>query len=400
MNRIKLSPFSEVVRDFSEGKMVIIVDDDRRENEGDLTIATEAITPEAISFMAQYARGLICVSISSELAERFNLPLQVINNNSPFNTSFTISIDHRDVADRGILATSRAYTMKRLLDPTVAASDFLSPGHVIPLIAHPSGVIGRQGQTEGSFDLSRIAKFKPSGVICEILNDDGTMARGDALSKFAKQHGIKITSIADIIAYRVREEILVRAVAEADLDTDEGRFRTYVFEDDADGREHLALVFGDINSSSPPFVRIHSECLTGDVFGSRRCDCGGQLTQAMKQIVTAGNGVLLYLRQEGRGIGLGNKLRAYELQDQGHDTVEANVRLGFAPDARDFAVAAKILEHFGIQSVKLLTNNPNKLETLEQFGISVVERVPLLIPPNEFSRDYLSTKREKLGHLL
>ncbi len=401
--RIQLHPFSEVIEAFRRGEPVILVDDEKRENEGDIAIATEALTIDHMNLMLAHARGLVCVSISAELAAQLQLPLQTINNNSPFNTPFAISVDHRTVAHQGVTAASRLLTMQKLLDPRSQPEDFVSPGHVFPLIANPAGVIGRQGQTEGSFDLARIAGFKPSGVICEILNADGSMARGSQLNEFAGAHKLKIGSVEQITRYRIREEVLIRAVGEAELQTDFGSCRTFVFQDDAAGKEHLVLVFGDprqLRSEAGALVRIHSECLTGDVFGSRRCDCGEQLHEAMRQIVEQGGGMILYLRQEGRGIGLTNKLRAYSLQDQGHDTVEANLRLGFPADMRDFAVAAKILDSFEVHSVRLLTNNPEKLSTLEQLGIDIVERVPLIVSPDEHSRAYLDTKRSKLGHLL
>jgi 3,4-dihydroxy 2-butanone 4-phosphate synthase/GTP cyclohydrolase II len=402
-DRIQLHPFSEVLADFRAGKPVILVDDAERENEGDITLATEAVTPELMSFMLEHARGLICVSISVELAEQLNLPLQVLNNNSPFNTPFTVSIDHRSVSQSGVTGRSRALTMQKLLEPGAQPEDFVSPGHVFPLIANPAGVIGRQGQTEGSYDLARIAGFKPSGIVCEILQPDGTMARGKQLNEFAERFGLKISSVEEIIKFRIREEVLVRMVGESAMTTDFGACRAFVFQDDVDGKEHLALAFGQeklLDNPDGTLVRIHSECLTGDVFGSRRCDCGEQLKESMQQIVARGSGIVLYLRQEGRGIGLTNKLRAYALQDQGHDTVEANLRLGFPADMRDFAVAAKMLDHFGVRRVQLLTNNPDKLSTLENFGIEIRSRIPLVVRPDEFSKHYLEAKRDKLGHWL
>lgn len=400
---IHIDLFSDVVADFRAGKPVIMVDDAERENEGDIVLATEAVTADLVNFMLREARGLVCVSVSVELAERLNLPLQVLNNNSPFNTPFTISIDHASVARSGVTAASRALTMQKLLDPAAQPEDFVSPGHVFPLIANPAGVIGRQGQTEGSYDLARIAGFQASGIVCEILNPDGTMARGAELDAFARRFNLKTTSVEEIIKYRVREEILIRAVAEEDAHTDFGPCRTFVFQDDVAGKEHLVLRFGPESRLREPggaLVRIHSECLTGDVFGSRRCDCGAQLHESMRQIVENGSGLILYLRQEGRGIGLTNKLRAYALQDQGHDTVEANLKLGFAPDLRDFAVAAKLLDSFGVHSVRLLTNNPDKVSTLERFGITITERRPVVVPHDEHSASYLEAKRTKLGHWL
>lgn len=398
-----IAPFDEVVKRFRAGEMVIIVDDADRENEGDITIATECITSEQVSFMMREARGLICVTIAPELAAKLNLPLQVINNNSPFNTPFAVSVDHRSVGALGVTAEARATTMRKLIEPGASMSDFVSPGHVFPLVANPAGVIGRQGQTEGSYDLARIAGLAPSGIICEILNPDGTMARGAHLQEFAQKHNLLITSIEEIMRYRVNEEILVRPVSKRDLETDYGMFTTHVFQDDVDGKEHLALVRGELARFDPvkgPLVRIHSECLTGDVFGSRRCDCGAQLDHAMRRIVAEEAGVVLYLRQEGRGIGLANKLRAYELQDRGRDTVDANLELGFAADSRDFAVAAKILGGFGLKKIRLLTNNPQKFKQLSTFGIDITERIPVVVPEDEYSKGYLETKRTRMGHWL
>lgn len=400
---IRLDSFASVVADFKAGKPIVLVDDASRENEGDITIATEALTPELMNFMLREARGLVCVSISTEIASQLNLPLQVLNNNSPFNTPFAVSVDHRTVQGSGVTAAGRTFTMQKLLDPNMRAEDFVSPGHVFPLIANPAGVIGRQGQTEGSYDLARIAGFQPSGVICEILSPDGSMARGKELNAFAKRFGLKVSSVEEIVKYRIREEVLIRVVANEELMTDFGKCRTYVFQDDAVGKEHLVLAFGPeekLRDSRGALVRIHSECLTGDVFGSRRCDCGEQLHASMRRIISEGSGLVLYLRQEGRGIGLANKLRAYALQDQGHDTVEANLQLGFPADMRDFAVAGKILDHFGVSSVRLLTNNPDKLNTLTGLGISISERIPLVVEADEYSREYLATKRSKLGHWL
>lgn len=400
MAESRLAPMDEILADLRAGKMIILVDDDRRENEGDLVMATECVTPEAVAFMAQYARGLICVSLPVATAERLNLPLQVLSNASPFNTPFTVSVSHRATAASGVTAQARALTMRGLIDRGAKAEDFVSPGHVFPLIAHPSGVIGRQGQTEGSHDIARMAGFMPSGVICEILNEDGTVARAPDLARFAALHDLKITSVAEVLRYRVMHEVLIREVARSRLSTEFGAFDTIVFEDEVDGKEHLALVSGDprnLAKAGVP-VRIHSECLTGDVLSSRRCDCGKQLAGAMERIAADG-GILLYLQQEGRGIGLGNKIRAYALQDQGHDTVEANLQLGFPADMRDFAIAAKMLQQLGVTRVRLLTNNPQKLETLTNYGIEVLERIPLITAADDESKRYISAKREKLGHL-
>lgn len=400
---LQVTPFGELLEHYRAGGMVIIADRADRENEGDLVVATEMITADQVAFMMREARGLICVSLSSEIAERLDLPLQVIANNSPFGTAFTVSVDHRSVVGHGVTAESRARTMRGLVADSAMAQDFISPGHVFPLVANPAGVLGRQGQTEGSYDLSQLAGLKPSGVICEILNPDGTMARGPELQEFARNHQIPITTVDEIIRYRVSQEVLVRKVGNREVETDFGKFTAHVFVDDADGKEHLALTYGKFDEASHTegcLVRVHSECLTGDVFGSQRCDCGPQLQYAMKAIVKQGAGVLLYLRQEGRGIGLLNKLRAYELQDAGHDTVEANLKLGFAPDERDFRVAGKILHLLGLEFVKLLTNNPVKVDTLSACGLQLTERLPVVIPPNPYSEEYLKAKREKLGHLI
>ncbi len=397
---LKLSSIEEVLSDLRAGKMAIVVDDKKRENEGDLVIATEKITPEIIAFMMHVARGMICVSISNILAEKLKLPLQVLNNNSPFNTPFTLSIDHKSIIGSGMTASSRAKTLLALIDEKTLPEDLVTPGHVFPLIANPSGVIARQGQTEGSYDLARLAGLIPSGVICEILNEDGTMARGAELNEFSKKHDIKVCSVEQIIKYRVTNEILVKNVAESLLQTDYGEFRVYVFEDELDGKEHLALVYGEISANQPVLTRIHSECLTGDIFGSRRCDCGNQLDFAMKEIVKEGNGVIIYLRQEGRGIGLINKLKAYELQDLGHDTVEANIQLGFEADQREYAVAANILDTLKIKKLKLMTNNPRKIDKLSSLGLLIDQRIPVIVESDPYSKGYLETKRTKLGHLL
>jgi 3,4-dihydroxy 2-butanone 4-phosphate synthase / GTP cyclohydrolase II len=390
---LKVDPIEQVVAAFSRGEMVVIADDVDRENEGDLAFASSTVTPEKIAFMANEARGLICVSVSSEIAQALDLPFQVSNNNSPFHTPFTLSIDHKSVGSDGITAVSRCQTIKQLLEPTSRAEDFISPGHVFPLIANVSGVFGRQGQTEASYDLARICGLGSSGVICEILNPDGQMARGAELNNFAKQHGLLVTTVAEIIKYRLQRDTLARKTATAELITDYGTCIASVYEDQVERKEHLLLVYGDIDSNkdSSVLVRIHSECVTGDVFGSRRCDCGSQLELSLKKI---------NLRQEGRGIGLLNKLRAYELQDDGADTVEANVRLGFKPDQRDFAVAANILHANDIHKIRLITNNPEKIATMKRFGLEVVERVPVISVEDQYSKSYLETKRSKMGHMI
>ena len=396
-----LSPISEVIDDYRAGKMVIIVDDENRENEGDLAIATEKVTYKDISFMLNEARGLICVSIGGDLADRLKLTPQVENNNSRYGTPFTATIDFKEVTSHGVTAKARVETMHHMLDPKSKFSDFVTPGHVFPLVANQSGVLGRRGQTEGAYDLARLAGLKPSGVICEILNRDGTMARGDSLIRFAFKHKVKITSIEAIAKHIIENDVIVREVARSKQQTDYGIFDVSVFYSEVDCKEHLALSYR-LNSTDreTPLVRIHSECLTGDVFGSRRCDCGYQLDKAMKAIVDHGKGVLLYLRQEGRGIGLGNKLRAYELQDMGRDTVEANIELGFGIDERDFVAAAKILKALGVGKISLMTNNPEKLTTMASHGIRICERIPLLSPKDEFNSRYLEAKQLKMGHLL
>lgn len=398
MTSLEFDPINEVLADFRAGKMVIIVDAVDRENEGDLAVASDLVTASQIAFMMKYARGLICASISKDIAARLDLKPQVEHNNSPFQTPFAISLDSRH-ASSGVSASGRNQTIHKMMDGESSPDDFVSPGHIFPLIANEAGVLARQGQTEGSYDLARLSGLGAGAVICEILNPDGSMARSKELSQFAKTHNLKTTSIEEIIKYRLAQEVLVRVVAKQDLSTNWGEFETIVFENEVDGKEHLALVIGD-PSKSTPLVRVHSECLTGDVFGSRRCDCGSQLDLSLKRIDDAGCGILLYLRQEGRGIGLGNKIRAYQLQDQGRDTVEANLELGFAPDERDFSVAAQMLISMGVRKVSVLTNNPEKLRSLDRAGISIVDRVPLIGPFDELCKDYLSVKREKMGHLL
>lgn len=400
---LTLDSLSDILADLRAGKGVIVVDSADRENEGDIIVATEAVTPESIAFMMREARGLICVSIPPEVAERLQLPLQVINNNSPFQTPFAINVDHKDVVPFGITAEGRARTMQALIDPSSKPEDFVSPGHVFPLIANSAGVMGRPGHTEGVFDLARLAGLAPSGILCEILNADGTMARGEQLLAFAAKHQLKITSIQAIREYRLLNEIAVRPLGGSTVETDFGSFHAAVFADDVGGKEHVAMVRGDLSSmpaSYAPLVRLHSECLTGDVFGSRRCDCGRQLDGAMKLVVEEGAGIILYLRQEGRGIGLGNKVRAYALQDKGLDTVEANVHLGFEPDERDFAVGAHMLLSMGVRAIRLITNNPAKAAALARFGIAVVERIPMVVAHDPYSEGYLKTKREKLGHIM
>jgi 3,4-dihydroxy 2-butanone 4-phosphate synthase/GTP cyclohydrolase II len=402
-NSLEIASFSDILADFAAGKPVVVVDDADRENEGDVCIAAESVTAEVMVFLMREARGLICVSIPEDLAARLNLPLQVFNNNSPFQTPFTISVDHCSVVPSGVTAAARALTVQKLLQPQAQATDFVTPGHIFPLIAHQAGVLGRTGHTEATADLARLSGQFPAGVLCEVLNPDGTVARGARLQEFADRHGLRITSIQEIRAYRALHEVAVRPLRTQVVETEFGPFHATVYADDVGGREHLALVRGDLAhlpTSYAPLVRVHSECLTGDVFGSRRCDCGPQLETALQLVVQEGTGIILYLRQEGRGIGLENKVKAYQLQEQGLDTVEANVRLGFQPDERDFGVAAQILISMGVRGVRLMTNNPHKGATLTRCGVVVHELIPVVAPDDPVRAGYLRTKKEKLGHLL
>ena len=397
-----VSSIEEVIEDIKAGKMIILVDDEDRENEGDLCMAAEKVTADDINFMATYGRGLICLAMSPDIVEQLELPMMVSNNQSPYGTGFTISIEARTGVSTGISAADRARTIQAAVAPDATPRDIISPGHIFPLKARKGGVLVRTGQTEGSVDLARLAGLRTAGVICEIMKEDGTMARMPDLEKFAAEHDLKIATIADLVAYRLRKDKLVHRVAEARLPTEHaGEFRVLAYTNDVDGYEHVALVKGEITPEEPVLVRVHSECLTGDVFGSARCDCGEQLHAAMRMVEQEGKGVVLYMRQEGRGIGLVNKLRAYNLQDEkGLDTVEANVQLGFKPDLRDYGIGAQILRDIGVSKMRLLTNNPKKIVGLEGYGLEVVERLPIEIPGEAENRQYLKCKRDKMGHLL
>jgi 3,4-dihydroxy 2-butanone 4-phosphate synthase / GTP cyclohydrolase II len=385
---------------FRQGRMVIIVDDEDRENEGDLAIAAEKVTPAAINFMAKYGRGLICLALTESRCDELDLPLMVRSNTSQFGTAFTVSIEARGKTTTGISAADRAATVLTAIDPAARPEDLLRPGHVFPLRAKRGGVLKRAGQTEAAVDLAALAGLTPAGVICEIMNDDGTMARVPDLVQVAAEHDLPLITVADLISHRLRHETLVEEVAAPRLPTVYGEFRIHAYRSNVTGDENVALVMGEIDPEAPVLVRVHSQCLTGDIFGSCRCDCGPQLHTALEKIRDEGQGVLLYLLQEGRGIGLMNKLRAYELQEQGHDTVEANERLGFPPDQRDYGIGAQILRDLGVRKMRLMTNNPSKYVGLNGYGLEIVERVPLEITPTDSSRAYLRTKRDKLGHLL
>jgi 3,4-dihydroxy 2-butanone 4-phosphate synthase/GTP cyclohydrolase II len=396
-----ISTIPDAIDDIKNGKMVILVDDEDRENEGDLFMASEFVTPEAINFMARYGRGLICLTLSEELAEKLNLHLMVNDNQSRFKTAFTVSIEARRGVTTGISAHDRATTIRAAIADNVKPDDIVSPGHVFPILARKGGVLVRTGQTEGSVDLARLAGLKPSGVICEIMKDDGTMARMPDLEIFAKEHGLKIVTIADLINFRMKTESFVRRAATATLPTAfGGDFKFIVYENDVDEMKHVALVKGEITPEDAVLVRVHSECMTGDVFGSMRCDCGDQLHTAMEIINEAGKGVIVYMHQEGRGIGLVNKVKAYDLQEHGRDTVEANIELGFKEDLRDYGIGAQILVDLGVKKIRMLTNNPKKVVGLEGYGMAIIERIPIEIKPNEDNLRYLRTKKEKMGHIL
>ncbi len=391
----------EALDDIRQGKMVILVDDEDRENEGDLTMAAEKVTPEAINFMARYGRGLICLSLTSERLAELQIPPMVedFENTSYFGTAFMVSIEARRGVTTGISAADRANTILTAVNPKTKPEDLVRPGHVFPLRARTGGVLERAGQTEGSVDLARLAGLTPAGVICEIMNEDGSMARVPQLKELAESFHCKIVTIKDLIHYRMQRESLVRVVAETTLPLKVGTFRALIFENEINQDQHLVLVQGDLQAAAAPLVRVHSSCVTGDVFGSYRCDCGEQLHKALRGIAAEGTGALLYLNQEGRGIGLANKIRAYALQDAGRDTVQANEDLGFQPDLRDYGVGAQILVHLGVRRLRLMTNNPRKVVALEGYGLQIAERVPLRIRPGKYNARYLQTKHEKLGHL-
>jgi len=401
LEKYKFDTIEEALDDIAAGKMLILVDDEDRENEGDLCMAAEKVTPEAINFMAKYGRGLICLSLAPERVEALKLPMMTDDNTSPFGTAFTVSIEAKRGVTTGISAADRARTILTAIDTGTKPEDLSRPGHVFPLKAKAGGVLQRAGQTEGSVDLTRLARLTPAGVICEIMSDDGTMARVPELMEFSKKHHLKIITIKDIIKYRMRTELLVKRLATVKLPTTfGGDFTAIAYGNAIDSNIHIALIKGDLKPDDEVLVRVHSQCLTGDVFASRRCDCGEQLHRAMEMIEREGKGVILYMKQEGRGIGLINKLKAYELQDKGLDTVEANIKLGFKPDLRDYGIGAQILVDIGVRKMRLMTNNPKKIVGLEGYGLKVVARVPIEMNPNERNIIYLKTKKKKLGHIL
>ncbi|MBM4405764.1 MAG: bifunctional 3,4-dihydroxy-2-butanone-4-phosphate synthase/GTP cyclohydrolase II [Chloroflexi bacterium] len=397
-----LATIEEAVRDLRAGKFLILVDDEDRENEGDLAIAAEMVTPEAIAFMAKHARGLICIPMTRQRLDDLQIPMMVHDqdNSSQFGTAFTVSVEARRGVTTGISAYDRCATIKTLVDPGTKPHDISRPGHMFPLRARDGGVLVRAGQTEGIVDLCKLAGLMPAGVICEIMGDDGRMHRMPELEKFSREHGIKVVSIAQIIEYRRKHEKLIERVAETNLPSKYGKFKAYAYRSVVDGGQHVALALGDVADGSPILVRVHSECLTGDVFGSMRCDCGDQLQMALRAIQQEGKGILIYIKQEGRGIGLHNKLKAYALQDGGLDTVDANLALGFPADLRDYGIGAQILVDLGVKDMKLMTNNPRKIVGLEGYGLRVVDRMPIVAPPTPENIRYLEAKRDKLGHIM
>ncbi len=396
----RFNSIEAVVADLQRGKMVIVVDDADRENEGDLIMAAQFVTPAAVNFMAKHGRGLICVPTTSERLQQLGVERMVRQNRETFKTDFQVSVDATHGISTGISAGDRAETIRIMAEPTAVPEDLVQPGHVFPLRARPGGVLQRAGHTEAAVDLVQLAGCRPIGVICEIMSDDGSMARLPELARFARKHRLKICSIADLIQFRRGQEKLVERVEEVKLPTDYGDFKLYLYRSKLDAQHHLALVCGEVAGKQKVLVRVHSECLTGDVFGSRRCDCGSQLHQAMRQVAEAGRGVVVYMRQEGRGIGLAPKIKAYKLQEQGYDTVEANQKLGFEMDLREYGLGAQILADLGLKTIRLLTNNPRKIVGLEGYGLEVVEQVPIKVKPNPHNAHYLKTKRDKLGHLL
>ena len=395
-----LATIPEAIKDIKAGKFVIVVDDEDRENEGDLVIAAEKVTDESINFMATHGRGLICMPVTGERLDALRIPMMASNNTSKFTTPFSMAVEAREGTTTGISAADRAKTVQVMVDPNTKPEDILMPGHMFPLRARDGGVLVRAGQTEATVDLARMAGLTPAGVLCEIMNEDGTMARMPQLEVYAKKHGLKIISVADLIAYRYRHERLVQKVAEAKLPTPFGDFKVIAYKSNTDPDEHLAMVMGDVATDEPVLVRVHSQCLTGDVFHSLRCDCGEQIEMSMKKIAEEGRGVVLYMRQEGRGIGIHNKIKAYALQDEGMDTVEANLSLGFKADLRDYGVGSQILADLGIHRMRLMTNNPKKISGLSSYGLEVVEQLPITAEPNRHNRRYLKTKQKKMGHIM
>jgi len=401
MKSLKFDLIEDAVDDIRNGKMVIVVDDADRENEGDLIMAAELVRPEDVNFITREARGMLCISITKDRARDLDLEFMVRENTALHETPFTVSVDAKTGTTTGISAYDRSHTIRKIIDLSTKPEDLARPGHVFPLIAEKGGVLRRAGHTEAAVDLARLAGLKPAGVLCEIMAEDGTMARGDALLNFKQKHDLKLINIADLIEYRTRNEKMVNCRVIVDMPTIHGSFKLHLYENDLDSTEyHLAMVKGEIKGDEPVLVRVHSQCLTGDVFGSMRCDCGDQLDSALEMIEKEGQGVLLYMRQEGRGIGLSNKLLAYQLQEHGKDTVEANEALGFKADLRNYGIGAQVLSDLGIKNIRLLTNNPKKIVGLEGYGLKIIERVPIEICPNDLNKKYLQTKRDKMGHLI